>query len=308
MKNYSYDINVDSDKKFGVEIEFINANLYNIERNMKKKQIPSQYCICHKNTNFKFDKWCIDQESLLTRVVNKDKIGGELSSRILTNQEKTWQELENVCNILLSNEAAINEFCGLHISVDVTKLLNNSVFWKIFCKILALFEIDIDLFYMGDRFFVRKTKYCSKNIRTNLLPEINKVNFNDDNFLYNLCHCNKKGAVLFGKTDGINLNDINRHKRMEIRYANGTLNHKTIQNNINFSLKLIDSILNNQWDSRELSSLIDKEVTKGKYIDDSINLKQNYFLFEKLVDRISSNQDDKDNFMNQYEKVLSTKK
>lgn len=308
MNEYRYDINVDSDKKFGIEIEFINANLYNIEKDMERKKIPNQYCLFHKDKNFKFDKWCIDKENLLTKVINGNMIGGELSSRILTNEAKTWKELESVCNILLNNNAFVDENCGMHISIDVTKFINNSKFWEIFCKIIALMEIDINLFYMGECFFIRKSKYCSKDLRIDLLPEINKINFNDDNFFYDMRYCNKKRTILFGKTDGINLDDINHHGRMEIRYANGSLNHKIMQNNINFSLKLIESILAGKWDSRELSLLIDKEIAKGKYIDDSINLKENYILFENLVNKISNSEDDKNDFMKQYEKVLVTKK
>lgn len=45
---------------------------------------------------------------------------------------------------------------------------------------------------------------------------------------------------------------------LEIRYPNGTLNEKNIQNNINFSLKLVNAIANNKFDNEELTKLVQR--------------------------------------------------
>lgn len=92
--------------------------------------------------------------------------------------------------------------------------------------------------------------------------------------------------------------------RMEIRYPNGSLNPYIIQNYINFSLKLVDSILKNKWDLEELTFKINHALEEMNFL---LPESGNYKLFEQLVKRISRDKEDEECFIKQYEKVLSTK-
>lgn len=85
---------------------------------------------------------------------------------------------------------------------------------------------------------------------------------------------------LFTNRDGIHLDK----NRMEIRYPNGTLNYSIIQNYINFSLKLINSILQDKWDLEKLTFQIDHELENKNFL---LPEDGNYALFEKLVEKIA---------------------
>lgn len=94
---------------------------------------------------------------------------------------------------------------------------------------------------------------------------------------------------------------------MEIRYPNGTLNKKTIQNNINFSLKLVDAIEEEKFDLERLTREINQELEMNQYWYDYRSEKEHYKRLESLVTTIATSSEDTNDFMTQYEKVLSTK-
>lgn len=93
---------------------------------------------------------------------------------------------------------------------------------------------------------------------------------------------------------------------MEVRYANGSLNQKTIQNNINFTLKLVDAIRRELFGPIELSRKV-RELKDSdgylKYLYEETSQKE----FEELANIISTSSEDLDDFMSQYENVLSKK-
>lgn len=82
------------------------------------------------------------------------------------------------------------------------------------------------------------------------------------------------------------------------------MQEEVIQNNVNFSLKLIDSILDNKWDIDKLNFLIDKRKQDVNYLNNMLLGKSNISDFSMIVDKISKNNIDRSNFMNQYQKVL----
>ena len=92
---------------------------------------------------------------------------------------------------------------------------------------------------------------------------------------------------------------------MEIRYPNGTIKEKTIQNNINFSLKLVDAIDREVFDLERLTSLIDKE--KDDLLSYSLFSDNSFQNFEFIVNSIATSTEDRDDFVDQYERVLRTR-
>lgn len=298
MERYRYDIK--TNRNFGTELEFARANLDKLKKAFANTTLPVKDIYSHKNLdNLKYDIWYLDEDSTVTDKTTKT--GGELSSRILTNTKSDWCELKEICELLINNMATIDENCSTHINIDIRDLINNAKFWEIFLKIIALMEEEIKLFYMGDKYFIRKTKAeYARNIGFYLIQYINKINFKDPDFNYKMRQSHLFARTLFTKKDGIHL----AKDRMEIRYPNGSLNPYTIQNYINFSLKLVDSILKNKWDLEELNFKINHELEEMNFL---LPESGNYKLFERLVEKISVDKEDEECFTKQFEKVLSTK-
>lgn len=112
---------------------------------------------------------------------------------------------------------------------------------------------------MGDDYLIRDTQRdYAHSLRPYLLNYINHVDFQDETgYLFDLRN-SRRGILLFTNRDAINLNDFYTRNLMEIRYPNGSLNAKTIQNNINFILKLIDAIDRGLFNPQELYNIVEK--------------------------------------------------
>lgn len=298
MERYRYDIK--TNRNFGIELEFAGANLDKLIEAFATTSLPVKYVYSHKSLdNLKYNIWYLDEDSTVTD--KETKTGGELSSRILTNAKNDWCELKEICEFLINNMSTIDENCSTHINIDIRDLINNAKFWETLLKIIALMEEEIKLFYMGEKYFIRKTKSeYARSLRFYLIQYINKVNFKDHNFNYKMRQYPICARTLFTNKDGIHLTK----GRVEIRYPNGSLNPYIIQNYINFSLKLVDSILRNKWDLEELTFKINHELEEMNFL---LPEDGNYKLFEQLVEKISIDKEDENCFIKQYEKVLSTK-
>lgn len=306
---YKDNIGLNDRYNFGVEIEFAEANLAKLYLNLKEDNIPIKFRLNHKLYNIDFSKyWCLDIDNTVTKYdKNNDGmvyLGGELSSKILQDNISSWNEIKEICYILRKNQASINKNCSCHINIDASKFLSNNKFFKIFSQLIALYENDFILYYMGDKYLDRVTRNeYAKSIRYRLLKKINNIDFSAQNLFNELLYHN---SPTFMVQDGINMAFIEGTELIEIRYPNGTLDEKIIQNNINFSLKLIDAIINDKFDSEKLTFLIDEELKNKKYYQSYLN--NNYSDFYKLVETISMTKEDTEDIMNQYEKVLKTRK
>ena len=190
----------------------------------------------------------------------------------------------------------------IHIHIDMEDFFDNWLFFEVFSKLFAIYENDLILFYMGDKYLKRnEIDTYSKPMKRELLGIVNDINFsNDTHFLSKLFN---DGNLLFNIDKGVYISKEDRE--MEIRYPNGTLNELTIQNNINFILKLIDAIINDKFDRDRLTYLVN--YYNKKIFNYDIFSKYNYDGFKDIVEIISIDSMDKENFMGQYEKVLSTK-
>lgn len=304
MGKYRYDIGLGTKYSFGNELEFTGVYLDELSKLFSSTSLPVRFYLNHKSDGFPaYDEWYIDTDKTVTIEENDRLFGGELSSRILTDKKKVWMEIEDICDILKNSGASIDYNCSNHIRVNLSSIKDERYFFEIFSKLVTIFEIDMRLFYMGDSYSYRRT--CFKYARTLsdcLIKYINKVDFTSPDFYYQFRH---NGIALFTRCDGINLQDYEQRKLMEIRYPNGTIKAKTIQNNCNFSLKLVDAIERKVFDPEELTRKIEQEKEELFYRDmfDEPCRKD----FEYLVKSISTSEEDVDDFMTQYEHILSKK-
>lgn len=308
MTNYRDNIGIGSKYTFGTEIEFTGVNIDNLFKIFRKKSLPVRYSLNHKWGLPKYDVWYLDEDSTVTKKVEKTTIGGELSSRIFTDQPEVWAEIKNICTTLKEMGAYADSTCSNHIRVCLSSLKNKPLFFEILSKLIAILEDDIYLFFMGDTYLVRDTKSdYARDLKPYLLSYINTVNFQDEKEYFFDLRRSRSGCLLFTNRDAINLNEYYERSLMEIRYPNGTVNEKTIQNNINFLLKLIDAIDRGLFDPKELSAKVEEEENSSWFIDHLVG-KNNSSGFEKLVNAISTSSEDVNDFMTQYERVLSKKK
>lgn len=145
MNEFRYNLNLSKSYNFVVEIEFSDINLSTLYDGAREEKLPIQFLLGHKKFDLKFDKWDLDTDSTITIEKDNHYIGGELSSKILKDQIQDWIELKNVCRLLKKYNAKINEFCSSHINIDCSEFFDNSEFFEIFSKIIAIFENDIAL-------------------------------------------------------------------------------------------------------------------------------------------------------------------
>jgi len=304
MTKYRYSIGLDDKYLFGTELEFTNVYLDDISKLFRESPLPVRYALHHKSTGFtKYDEWYLDMDSTVTKRKEGRFFGGELSSRILTDKKEIWIELKDICYLLRKAGATINDTCSNHIRVNLSCIKNEPYFFEVLSKIIALYEIEIKSFYMGDDYLTRSTSFDYARLLSGYLIEyINNVNFYDPDCLYQFRHY--RGVGYFTRRDAINLQDYDQKKLMEVRYANGSLNEKIIQNNINFTLKLVDAIQRELFDTIELSREVNRLKESDWYFRDLFE-ETSYNNFERLVKNISTSSEDVDDFMSQYENVLS---
>lgn len=303
MGRYRYDIGLGDRYLFGTELEFTGVYLEYLDKLFSNMTLPVRYAINHKSNGYiKYDEWYLDKDSTVTIDKEGKSFGGELSSKILTDKRKYWEELRDICDVLKS-VGAISDFnCSNHVRVNLACIKDERYFFEILTKLIALYEIDIKLFYMGDDYLKRRTAFeYARELGDSLLSYINEIDFNSPDFYYKFRH--DRGICYFTCRDAINLQDYETKRLMEFRYPNGSIREKTIQNNINFTLKLIDAIRREIFDPKELSKQI--EDRKDEILIRSLTGEENKKGFAYLVDRISTSSEDQEDFMSQYEHVLS---
>lgn len=305
MTNYRYSIDLQDKYLFGVELEFVDCFIREVSKALREKDIPSRFALHHKSRGIpKYDMWYVDIDSTILNKLDGDYYGGEVISRILSDDECSWRELKEVCSTLKELNASIDGNCSNHVRVNLTNIKNERYFFEVLSKLITIFEMDIREFYMGDKHFVRPLSFeYARLLGFHLLSYINNVDFSDPDYYYKL---RNNGICIFDRRDGINLRDYPNKKLVEFRYPNGTINEKTVQNNINFTLKLVDAIDREIFDPKELTNIIEKEHESifNKYTFD-ITTPEN---FENLVNLISTSSEDVNDFISQYERILSTKR
>lgn len=299
---YKDKLNVSKDFKFGIELEFTNINIAYLYTIMKDK-FPVQFKLNHKMDDFDFDKnWCLDQENSVTNVEKHNEydryMGGELSSRTFTDTNHDWKEIYDVCNFLKENDCKTDETCAFHMHISNNKFHKNLKFYEGLYKLIALYEDDFKIFYMGDKYIERpKSKDYAVPLKNRLLEKIDNIDFNNYESVYQNLFALQYDD--FSTKDGLHVDyDINE---IEVRYPNGTIDPNIVQNNVNFTLKLFDSLLNNKISIDKLDYLV--KLKKEDRDIRNIHPRE----FRELVTTISNDFTDERDFIGQYKKVLSTK-
>lgn len=311
---YRTNLGIDKDQTFGVEIEFADAKLATVKKQSEIAHLPIEYMYHHYNSrHLPYDVWYLDEDCTVSHEklgkfgINRF-IGGELSSKIMHDIPSDWLELQQICHMLQQVEARASSCCSNHITVDVSQARNQRAMYETLTQVLAIYEPEIYSFYMGDSYLERTTMdNYAKLIRPRLLTEQNAQNFFKT--LARNGHT-KKLPFVYTNLDAVNIKGKKKPSQIEFRYPNGTLDEKTVQNNINFTVKLLQAINQGKFEryklNRQISSVLLK--TANMYEEELYNQPPRDQYFDQLVEIISTSDADKQDFHRQYQKVLRTRK
>lgn len=299
---YRKKVGLNNNSKFGIEIEFEELNLNRLYSSLVKSGVPVTFSLSHKSKNPRFNKWILDIDPTISITDGERIVGGELSSRILTDNFSSWDEIKKVCLEIQKLNGVVTSKCGLHVTTDIRKYLDNPLFLETLVKLFYVYEDSINLFFMGDKYFVRDTKEESAY---NFRDKIKEV-IEDKDLLVRHSTFNNHFAKLYllNSHCGLNLDSVNDKGLLEVRYGNGTLDYTVIQNFCNFVLKVINAIENDKIDLDYLNFEI--KCLKSKTITDLTDEDVDKFI--ELIKTISVNKEDINSLSKQYVKVLEDKR
>lgn len=267
LLEYRSRLNINS--TFGIELEYENADCDVIKSKLQSEAL----------TNWKS---CIE---------NSVYFGGEIVSPILSDDKKSWCDLTKYC-IFLDREAEILKDAGTHIHIG-SNILSKKDDIKTLLKFWYLYEDIIIRFSNGEFTSPRPDMNgYALPIRSSYLNILEVLDRNS--YLKYVCS-DKCKAISF---KNVSFNSILLNNTIELRCPNGTFDSVIIQNNVNFFVKLISYVVNNDIDIDKLNYDISRILTSDKQtsVYNLINVDKAL----KLSDLIFDNNLDKIYFLRQY--------
>lgn len=227
--------------------------------------------------------------------------GGEVTSPIMRDEIKYWQELKKICEHLSRKKADTIHNAGGHIHIGACILGKDVEAWRHFLKLYTAYENIIFRFIYGDKISGRKKlfKYAPpiansiyremKNIDSaTSLSDIDKALPTNDRY----------AALNFCNVDFIN--PKNRYgNTLEFRSPNATTSEVIWQNNINTFAKMLVASKNKVMNEDFLDYKLKREYLSyvgHEYMYNEINLKN----VLEFVDLVFDNNLDKVYFLRQY--------
>lgn len=189
----------------------------------------------------------------------------ELVSPVLTDNDKTWEELDSILTFIKNNDGYYSGMCGAHIHVG-KNILNSNSAWLNFFKLWYIFEDDIFRFTNGENYKLRENgssksgkidSICKNIIKNyNTLKDIDISYLSSNKFVAvnfpSLLKCDNSSSLL--KVNG-NPKANNILNTVEFRSPNGTINPVIWQENVNFFTKFMLSCANENLDTEKLEYL-----------------------------------------------------
>ena len=271
---YRENLALSKNVSFGIEIEYENVFRFLVNSYIKKN----------------FSDWIGHKDASLDN-------GGEITSPILYDNEKTWNDLKNICNYLKKKKANTLNRAGGHIHIGSQILEYNLNYWRLFIKMYMLYENVIFRFAYGEKLQARRTlQKFAPPIANSLFEKIEQLNrVKTLSSLSEVLPVEEKYQALnFRNTIFLDVEIFNKNT-VEFRSPNATIEEIVWQNNINAFTKLMLAAT---------KGLIDEEC-----LDYKISNFTNYdFMYKEIclksvlefVDLIFDNNLDKIYFLKQY--------
>lgn len=275
---YRDKLDINPNTTIGIEIEFQKAFVNLINMKLKRKVDTD---------------WIAKYDATVSSCAMMVLYGGEINSPILRNNEKSWEELKTVCEILDKKNAQITEKCGGHIHIG-EQILNHESYME-FIKLWYLYEPIIYRFCYGE--FNRERKLMNtfaSSLRNLFLTVItNEKYFESSIDLINYLSKERRQAVNFQ-------NVLIDKKTIEFRCPNSSLNPVIWQNNVNFFAHLLDKSNNVEIDEDKLNYTLRYHTKNFRNCLDYIKINMNEAI--ELANIIFDNEIDKLYFLRQYVK------
>lgn len=274
---YRDGIHIPKDITFGLEIEYEEVSIDNVTKFIKQNA----------------REWDSGTDGSLFH-------GGEIRSPILTDEKKYWEELKTICEYLKKENANTSRYAGGHIHVGTPVLGNNVEGWRIFFKIIMLYENILYRFYYGDKLngrpeISRYAKPISKELFYNL-EEINEATTVQE--LKDYVSRERRRSVNFKNVDFDNPSVKGDKNTIELRCPNATAEEVIWQNNVNTSTKMLIASGARVIDEDFLDYKLKRHVPD---VNNPLRYKEIYLREAlELVDLIFSNNLDKVYFLRQY--------
>ena len=282
MENYFLEyrdyLNLDKDLTIGIEVEYESVPKKTTDL-FVKKNIPS---------------WHSRSDGSLSS-------GGEVVSPILTDCNKTWDELKKLCKYLRLMNADTMHSASAHMHFGVLYFEDLYHLWVILLKLYMVYEPVLFRFLYGDMVNAREGIYRYAGpfapILYNNRKKIESLEGSDD--ITRLFRS-------FDRYYALNLSHVNltnpssvEKNTFEVRAGNGSTNHIVLQNNINAISKMLMAIKHGLIDVEYLDYYIENE-----FIDyDDCNLLYNAVNLKdalRFVDSVFTTNLDKVYFLRQY--------
>lgn len=258
---------------FGIEIEY---------EKFKREKVD-------KYTIRTLKKWHSKDDSTL-------RMGGEVTSPILTDSLTTWKELRKICNYLRKNKVYTKGNAGGHIHVGSHIMNADLEAWRCFLKTYMIYENELVYFLNGEDKLARKSaSEYAKLVSSTYYKRLDDINeARDLSELYYPIMLSKKNALSFYYTK---LKSTHRdvYNTVEFRSPNSSVNELIWQNNINTVTKLMLAARNKKIDADFLDYKLEKEPDKFTLLPKAL----------ELADIIFDNDLDKMYFLKQYKKDFS---
>lgn len=243
LKEYKKDLGLRFNPSFGFELE-VNGISENVVKNLvvQRQLAHSLYSMQNAGSGINLN-WTIDYDGTVPK-------GVEVISPVLRNNEKSWNELKEVCQTLTSLGAEIDQNCGGHIHIGADILGTNGKAWENFFKIWSAAESIIYKVSNKSEEDIRisaiREAAPSKPLIDKIL-ERGSIELNDSRDVKKLADEYTRlyldGKTYSGRGKGLNLCPIAEGKQntIEFRIPNGSIDYVEIQRTANFYARIMEA-------------------------------------------------------------------
>ena len=225
-----------TNKKFGIEIEFVGASLESVARAIRSAGVD---CYVESWNHVTRPHWKIVTDSSLS---TQGGFAGEIVSPILQGQAGV-DDLEKVCAALNSVAGVtVNRSCGLHVHLDCNDMTMQQI--RTVYERYADYEAQIDLVMPRSR--RDSPRWCRSIV--------------DRKNVYRGVETKSNGANQLGRYHKVNLTNIATRGSMEFRQHAGTTDFTKIYNWLEYLMCFVEK-------SIQLSATTTPVKSKGRWFN-----------------------------------------
>lgn len=228
--------------------------------------------------------------------------GGEITSPVMIDEIRYWQELKKICEHLSRRKADTLHNAGGHIHIGTCVLGEDIEAWRNFLKLYTAYENIIFRFIYGDKISGRKKlfKYAPPIADSiyRAMPSIERADSLSD-IRWALPTSDRYAALNFCNVDFYNPESRYGKNTLEFRSPNATTNAVVWQNNINAFAKMLVASRDKVMDEEFLDYKLKHEYlpySGNEYMYNDVSLKN----VLEFVDLVFDNNLDKIYFLRQY--------